>query len=143
MTGNKRVQGTDDKLDRLGRNIIRASADNDEAGEASASSPFLYTRLRTRINAELARREEGERWRAIFGVIWRAVPAMALVAIMAVVLFLSSDVTRSLGGYVDEALLGERDAGVERVVFATDRQPLSNDDVLATILNEEERGNSR
>jgi hypothetical protein len=143
MTGKKRAHGTNENLDRLGHKIIRAAADNEQNGEAAASSPFLYTRLRARIDAERARREEGETWRALFGVIWRAVPAMALVTIFAVLLFLSSGVTRNLAGYIDEALLGERDAGVERVVFASDRQALSSDDVLATILDDEERGNSR
>jgi hypothetical protein len=143
MTGKKIEQGTSDNLDRLGQSIIRAAADNQMEAEQAAASPFLYTRVRARINSERLRREEGERWRALFGVVWRAVPAMALVALFAVVLFLSSSVTRSLGGYTDDVLLGERDAEVERVVFATDRQPLSSDDVLATILNDEERGASR
>jgi hypothetical protein len=35
-------------------------------------------------------------------------------------------------------LLGTRDASVEHVVFA-DRQPLSSDEVLATIMSGEER----
>jgi hypothetical protein len=143
MTGKKQEHGTSDNLDRFGHKIIRASAANHSEAEQAASSAFLYTRVRARINAERVRREEGERWRALFGVIWRAVPAMALVAVFAVVLFLSSGVTRTIGGYSDEALLGERDAGVERVVFASDRQQLSSDDVLATILNDEERGASR
>lgn len=143
MTSKKPEHSTSDNLDRFGHKIIRASAANDMEAEQAASSAFLYTRVRARINAELVRREEGERWRALFGVVWRAVPAMALVAIFAVVLFLSSGVTRTIVGYSDEALLDERDAGVERVVFATDRQPLSSDDVLATILNDEERGASR
>jgi hypothetical protein len=131
MTGNKSEH---DRVERLGRRIVRASA---------ASSPFLYARLRARINSEGTRREEKERWLTLFGVVWRAVPAMALVAVFAFVLFLSAAFTRSGGSYTDEAILGERDAGVERVVFANDRQPISRDDVLATILSDEERGNSR
>lgn len=142
MTGKKSEHNANERLEQVGRGIIRASADNREAAEAAASSPFLYGRLRTRINGERERGEERERWRALFGVVWRAVPAMALVAVFAVVLFLSTSFTRTGGSYTDEALLGERDAGVERVVFA-DRQPLSSDDVLATILNDEERGASR
>lgn len=144
MTGNeKRELDTHEQLDRLGRSIIRASADNETEATAAASSPFLYARLRTRINGEGARREERERWRALFGVIWRAVPAMALVAVFAFVLFLSTSFRQIAGSYSDEALLGERDAGVERVVFASNGQPLSSDDVLATILNDDERGSSR
>jgi hypothetical protein len=143
MTRKNRERGADEKLDRFGRKIIRVAAGNEQTMEAAASSPFLYTRLRALIEAERARREEGETWRALFGVIWRAVPAMALVTILAFVLFLSSGVTRTIGSYSYEALLGERDAGVERVVFASDRQALSSDDVLATILNDEERGDAR
>jgi hypothetical protein len=142
MTDIKRAHGESERLDRLGRKIIRASADNQQALEEAAASPFLYGRLRARINAERVHREEGERWRAIFGVLWRAVPAMALVAVFAVILFLSAGPTRT-GGYSEEALLAAGDAGVERVVFAGDRQPLSSDDILATILNDEERGASR
>ena len=142
MNGKKREQSASERLDRLGRGIMRASADNEATAEAASSSPFLYARLRTRINAERERHEEKERWRALFGVVWRAVPAMALVAVFALVLFFSTTLSRTGGSYSDEALLGGRDAGVERVVFA-DRQPLSSDDVLATILNDEERGSSR
>lgn len=141
MNAKKRDQSTSERLDNLGRAFVRASAQNEREAEAAASSPFLYARLRARISAERARREEGERWRAIFGVIWRAVPAMALVAIFAVALFFSTNFS-TVSGYSEDALFVERDAGVERVVFA-DRQPLSSDDVLATILNEEERGASR
>ena len=141
MNGKKREESASERLDRVGRTVLRASARNDEEAEAAASSPFLYARLRASINAEGARREERERWRALFGVVWRAVPAMALVAVLALVLFLSASFSTG-GSYSDEALLVERDAGVERVVFA-DRQPLSSDDVLATILNDDERGASR
>lgn len=140
MTGKKiDRRSSDERLDRMGRAIVRASAMNDEVAEAAASSPFLYARLRSRINAERARLEEGERWFALASVVWRAVPAMALVAIFAFALFLSTTLSGKVapGIFSDESLLGERDAGVERVVF--DRQPLSSDEVLATILNGEER----
>jgi hypothetical protein len=143
MSGNKREHGASDKLDLLGQSIIRASTRNEAEAESAATSPFLYTRLRARIDSERVRREEGERWLTLFTVIWRSVPAMALVAAFAVVLFLSSVITRTINGYTDEALLGERDAGVERVVFTTDRQALTSDDVLATIWSDEERGASR
>jgi hypothetical protein len=145
MTGKKRDRrGSDERLDRMGRAIVRASAMNEQEAEATASSPFLYARLRSRINAERERREEGERWFALVGVVWRAVPAMALVAIFAFALFLSAtrSVTRASIVFNDESLLGARDAGIEHVVFA-DRQPLSSDEVLATILNGEERETSR
>ena len=142
MTRKMREQDAFERLDRVAHKIVRASADNEAEAEAAASSPFLYARLRARINAERTRNETGEGWLALFGVIWRAVPAMALVAVLAFMLFLSISFTQTAGSYSDEALLGARDAGVERVVFAGDRQ-LSSDDVLATILNDDERGASR
>jgi hypothetical protein len=64
------------------------------------------------------------------------------VAVLAVVLFLSSTFSRTIGGYNDDLLSGN-DTGVERMFFATDTQPLSSDDVLATIMNDEERGVSK
>lgn len=143
MSGKQREHGASEKLDLLGQSVVRASTRNEAEAESAATSPFLYTRVRARIDAERARLEENESWRTLFAVIRRSVPAMALVAVFAVVLFVSSIITRTIGGYTDEALLGERDAGVERVVFTTDRQALTSDDVLATILNEEERGVSR
>jgi hypothetical protein len=144
MSGKKRDHHrSDEKLDRMGRAVVRASAMNEEVADAAASSSFLYARLRSRINAERVRREEGESWFALVSVVWRAVPAMALMAIFAFTLFLFTTLSGkgAPGVLSDESLLGRRDAGVERVVF--DRQPLSSDEVLATILNGDEREASR
>ena len=133
----------DERLDRVASEVVRASAMNRHEAEAAAASPFLYARISARIKAERARREEGERWFALLGVLWRAVPAMTLMAVLAFSLFLSARRGTPAGGrFIDEELLGARDAGVEHVVFA-DRQPLSRDEVLATILNGEEREVSR
>jgi len=143
MTTRKKDSERDARLDLLGREIVRASAANETEAEAAASSPFLYTRLRARIAQERGRREEGESWLTMLAVIWRTVPAMALVAVFAFVLFLSTGTgTRTPGSSNDYALLGETDAGVEQVVFA-DAQPLSSDEVLTTILGEDEQGASK
>ena len=137
MVGKKRESVADERLDSLGREIIRASAANQAEAEEAASSPFLYTRIAARIRQERERLEEGERWFALLGVVWRAVPAMALVAIFAVALFLTAYTRQSATGSPGyDALLVERDAGIERVVFE-DRQALSSDDVLATIIDDE------
>lgn len=144
MVGKKRDDGLNERIERIGRKLVRASAANEAGAEAVASSPFLYARLRSRIAAERARREDGESWLTMLGVVWRAAPAMALLAVCAFVLFWSA----SIGGRSNlnlsvESLLGPRgDAGIEQVVFA-DSQRLSSDDVLATIINEDEQGASR
>ncbi|HYG12485.1 MAG TPA: hypothetical protein VD835_21300 [Pyrinomonadaceae bacterium] len=146
MIGNHKNGETGERLERFGQAVVRASAMSNEAeAEAVAASPFLYARLRTRIKAEEERRAGGETWLTLLGVVWRSVPAMALVALFAFVLFWTSNLgttTLTPGVLSDEALMDARDAGIESVVFA-ERRPLSSDDVLATILQEDEREVSR
>ena len=143
MIGKKRNRRSDEHLAQTGREIVRASAMNEAEGERVAAAPFLYARLRSRINAEREQREEGERWGAMLRVVWRAIPAMAMVAILAVALFLSANFgTQPVGVVSVEDLLDTQGAEVESVVFADNRQ-LSSDEVLATILNEDEQEASR
>jgi hypothetical protein len=143
MAGEDKKHELEERLDRLGRTVVRAYTSNDEEAEAAAASPFAYARLRARIRAEAARREEGEGWLAVLGVVWRAVPAMALVAVLACALFLSAGTpTPAPQGFSDEALLGGGGAGAEPLVFA-DARSISNDDVLATLISDESREDSR
>jgi hypothetical protein len=143
MIGKKRNSALDERLDLIGHDVIRASAANETEAEAAATSPFLYTRLRSRINAEREQREQGERWYTMLGIAWRAVPAMALVAILAVTLFLfSSFGAQSPGVFTDETFADAGYSEVENVVFA-DNRSLTNDEVLATILSEDEQEASR
>jgi hypothetical protein len=142
MVIKKRDRGSEERVDRLGSEIVRASAANSAEVESAAASPFLYARLRSRIASESKRREAGENWFTMLSVIWRTVPAMALVAVFALVLFLSTESNSvATGGANYDTLLGERDAD-EQLVIA-DRQFASSDEVLATILNEDEQGGSR
>jgi hypothetical protein len=143
MANKQREQSLNGRLDRVGRAVVRAAAMDETAAESVAASPFLYARLRSRLLAERERREEGERWFTLLGVVWRAVPAMVLTAIVSFALFWAASLgARSPSNFSVESLLGARDAGIEHVVFA-DRQPLSSDEVLATILNEDEREPTR
>lgn len=143
MITRKKDSERDERLDLLGREIVLAASANETEAEAAASSLFLYTRLRARIAQERERREAGESWLTMLAVIWRTVPAMALVAVFAFVLFLSTGTgTRTPGGANEYALLGETDAGVEQLVF-DDAQPLSSDEVLTTIMDADEQGASK
>lgn len=139
MAGKKTQRELDERLDRLGRELVRASASDETEASAVASSPFLYARIRTRINAEAERREAGESWLVLLSAFWRSAPAMALVAVFAFVLFWTASPSALTPGVLsEEALLGTGDAGIEYVVFS-ERSPLSQDEVLATIMNEDER----
>ena len=129
---------SDERLDGLGCALLRASAASSEAeADAVASSPFLYTRLRARIASERERREATASWLALFLLMRRVVLAMSLVAVVSLSVFFFAKVrAKSVLGFSDEAFFDARSAGVERVLFA-DRGPLSNDEVLATIMSDE------
>ncbi|HEX8144600.1 MAG TPA: hypothetical protein VF553_18675 [Pyrinomonadaceae bacterium] len=138
MSKRKDRLESDERLDRVGRRIVRASAAMSEAeAEAVASAPFLYGRVRARIAAERERREATERWLALSVLMRRVVLAMSLVAVVSLSVFLFARVrAQSPRGFSDEAFFDARGAGVERVLFA-ERGSLSNDEVLATIMSDE------
>lgn len=137
---------SDERLDRAGRAIVRAASANDSEAEAVAASPFLYTRLRARINAEREKREMAGGWLTLLAM-RRAIMAMSLVAFMSLGLlwFASGGVVdgggnntaQAYSSFSDAAFFDEPNAGVERVMFA-ERGTLSNDDVMATIINEDQ-----
>ena len=129
------------KSDRAGRLVLLAAARNDEEADAAASSPFLYARLRTRISQEERRREEAGSWGALLLVARRAVPAMALVAILAAILTVWSmqPIASTPAGYglEDEALTDTRDPGVEQAIF--NRKALSRDEVFTIVVDRNAR----
>ncbi|HVF42107.1 MAG TPA: hypothetical protein VM936_03800 [Pyrinomonadaceae bacterium] len=125
------------RLDAFGREVVRAAAANEDEAEGVAASPFLYTRVRARVAAERARLEESDDWRAALRVFRRAVPTVAVVAMLALALFVSVLMGTPQSDAREEAtLLGERDTGVEQVVF-TGRSALTSDEVLETIIEDD------
>jgi hypothetical protein len=75
-------QDRDKRIDRAGSELVRAAGLSEFDSDAVASSPFLYARIRARI-AERQRAEKGVPALAMLPIAWRAVPALALVAIAA------------------------------------------------------------
>ncbi len=134
MFGKKKHRGLDEQLDRLGREIVRTSAKNEMEAESAAASPFLYARVRARIAAERKRREAGENWLSLLTVARRAVPAMALSAVIAFGVFLFGGNTPFEQSFDDDILFAANDTGVGRVVF-DDTDVLSNDEMLDTIMS--------
>jgi len=125
-----------EELDRAGKLILMAATASESEVEAAASSPFLFTRVRAGINEERRRREESSGWLSLIQVAWRAVPAMALVAILAAVLtvWTSQSAVVSTPQTDDEPLIGALDPGVEQTVL-TSRNSLSRDDVFNIVLD--------
>ena len=132
-----------EELDRAGKLVLMAAAANESELEAAASSPFLFTRVRATINEERRRREESSGWVSLIQIAWRAVPAMALVAILAAVLTVwSTQFGASTPQGDDEPLIGALDPGVEQTVLAS-RNGLSRDEVFNIVLDRNYGANAK
>jgi len=126
-----------EELDRAGRQVLIAASAGEEDTEAAASSPFLFTRVRAAISDERRRREESGNWLSLILVARRAVPAMALVAILAAVLTFWSarpGVLPTPAPTDEEALFGPPDPGVEQAVL-TSRNGLSRDEIFNIVVD--------
>ena len=126
----------EDQSDRAGRLVLLAAARNDDEAEAAASSPFLFARVRARIAQEERRRQESGSWVSLLLVARRAIPVMALVAVLAAILTVWSmrPSAPSLGyGLEDEALTDTRDPGVEQTILT--RNALSRDEVFSIVVD--------
>jgi hypothetical protein len=133
-------QQNEDQWERAGRLVLLAAARNDDEAEAAASSPFLYSRLRTRISEEERRQEEAGNWASLLFVARRAIPAMALVAVLAAILTVWSMQPTAPGvgyGIEDEALTDTRDPGVEQTILT--RNALSRDEVFTIVVDRNAR----
>ncbi len=130
-----------ERLDRAGRIVLRAAASDEAETEVAASSPFLLTRVRAKIAEEQRRREETSGWLSIFFVARQAVPAMALIAMLAAILTVwSAQLGASAPPVDDDALFGAPAAGVEQTVLA-DRNGLPPDEVFNIVVDRNyERG---
>lgn len=145
MFRKKEDHSVDARLDRVGRAVVRAASMGDEEIERVASSPFLAARLRARIDAARAAKEESGDWLAVFGVAWRAVPAMSLAAALAVGVFFfvaGGGDPFPAGILTDEALLATSESAVEGVFF-DETGALTQDEVLSAIVDENERRTQR
>jgi len=133
-----------EELDRIGKLVLKAATASETDIEAAASSPFLFTRVRAVINQEQRQSEEGRGWFSLIQVAWRAVPAMALVALLAGVLTLwtSQTAVTPVAQADDEPLIGALEPGVERTVLAS-RNGLSRDEVFNIVVDRNYEANSK
>ena len=128
-----------DELDRAGKIVLFAASHNDDEAEAAAASPFLFARVRAAIS-EAERQDEAAGWLSLLFVARRAVPAMALIAILAAILTVWSmrPVAPTPGyGLEYEALSDTRDPGVEQTILS--RNALSRDEVFSIVVDRSER----
>jgi hypothetical protein len=127
------------ELDRAGRIVLFAASRNDEEAEVAAASPFLFARVRAAIS-ETEQQDEAAGWLSMLFVARRAVPAMALIAILTAILTVwSIRPTAPTPGYglEDEALSDTHDPGVEQTILT--RNALSRDEVFSIVVDRRER----
>ncbi len=128
-----------ESLDRLGRVILRAAALSDAESEPMAEAPFLFARVRARL-AEERRGNQNSNWFSVLMIARSAVPAMALIALLAAMVMLWSwqtSVTPGWNRLDEEALADTRNPGIEQTVLS--RNNLSRDDVFNIVLERNER----
>ena len=122
------------ELDRAGKLVLKAAAASETDVEAAATSPFLFTRVRAAIAEEKRQREDAGGWVSMIRIAWRAVPAMALIALLAAVLTVWSDQSAVVTQTDDEPLIGALDPGVEKTVL-TSRNGLTREEVFNIVVD--------
>ena len=128
-----------EKLDRTGREITRASVLPDEEAGDVASAPFLFKRVRALVEQEQKQRGAGSIWTGFRSATRKAIPGMVVVAALSSGLSLYSAGNKSGNpAFSVDAYLGTNEAGIENMFFA-ERRPLTTEEVLATIINRDER----
>lgn len=76
---------TDEQVDRIAAEIIRAFSAEEETVADAAASPFLFSRIKANIAAqERANSEAGNIWLGLFKGLRRAVPVFALLAVFTI-----------------------------------------------------------
>jgi hypothetical protein len=137
----------DEHLDRVGKSVVRSGGISDQETEAIASSPFMYARLRARIEAERLRPERRRddepqaAWFATIFVARRAIPALMLVAIFALSAFWLMKTNQG----ASKPSIDPRDYNIARVAVggtcalsSAEECAISTDEVLATLFADEE-----
>lgn len=84
MWNNNKNHIDDEKLDRLSDELFRALEASENEINTAAESPFLFRRIRARIESEQRRlAEENNPWLALMTQVKQAIPVFALLAIVA------------------------------------------------------------
>lgn len=81
----KKHKISDEKLDSIGKDLLKAVALSEQEVDEMAKKPFLYARLRANIMQETIKRSEaGNNWFAILSLAKYAIPVMSVVALVAI-----------------------------------------------------------
>lgn len=128
MWGRKHNELEERRFQQLEAEIFSAlDASSAEINEI-AEAPFLYSRLRGRIEAEARRRAEaGRQWLNWLVIARQATPALAMVALLAIGTFWTFTEKTALNAGRGEAVASQTTLEVGGVVA------LSNDELIAAL----------
>ncbi len=130
------------RLDRVGQSVVRASVLSDEEAGQMALSPFLLARIKARISDSSQVAEAAGIWTNFALISRKAIPVMGLAALFSLGLFVYTGNKSADAAFSVDAYLGTSESRVEQLVFA-ERQPVTVDEVLATIVTRDEREPAR
>lgn len=124
---SKKKNVSDERLDLTGQMLIRSAGASEDDREAAASDSMLFARIRGQIAAERRKREEAvDPWMPILVIARRAVPAMAIITLIVI---LVSSLTTSSGGIQVPAT----QAAAVCTLADKDECAVSTNEVMATI----------
>ena len=140
MVFDKSDQVRDNRLDRAGSEVVRAAGLRESESDVCASSPFLYARIRARIDDEQRRMERSVPALAMLSIAWRAIPALALVALVAVsALWMTTPASPGALSAFEQGDDVQLIAAGGTCALSNDSQcAISTEEVLATMFREEE-----
>jgi hypothetical protein len=142
MFFNKTDQELGKSLDRAGSELVRAAGLSEFESDAAASSPFLYARVRARIEGERRRSEKDVSVFAMLSTAWRAIPALALIAIAAVAALRVTTPAAPVAGPEASARLDNVRliaTGGTCALSNASECAISSEEVLATMFREQEK----
>ena len=131
------------KIDQTARRIVQASVLSEAEANAAVSSPYLFTRVRARLKADLEAGEHSSIWTGLTLSARTAIPGMALVAGISFGLLLYVNGSKPAGPtFSVDAYLDSSESGFDNMLSA-ERRPLTSEEVLRSIVNKEEREASK
>lgn len=143
MARNRLPRIPDERIDRAGSAVVRSAARAGAEADEAANAPFLYARVRARIDERRRESDAGASWLTLLQVARRAVPTMAFVAALAAaMLFWAASFGARQDGrpaaerfaFVSDDVIFGSEAGVESAVLAGNDQ-LSHDEILNMVVN--------
>ena len=141
---NKTDDERNEKLDKIGKLLLKSAALSEQEIEQLANSPLPYARLRSNIMKEtLKRSEAGDSWFAILSIARYAIPVMVCVALIALGAFwaLGTGVERYTNFSSPEYLSADMVAPVTACSISSKTEcVVSSNDVLSIVFQPQAQG---